>query len=185
VLLPHAKRRSNDYRIAAAFFAGTTGGALLSALTLWALSGFFAVLDPRVRLGALAAGAALIWVLKENPGALPFSLPETKRQIPAQVFGQRLDRAALVFGFQLGTGVTTYVSAAAPYAFAWLLFVGWLPLGLALSAALGFGLGRTLPLLTPLSVARSGPIGSAFLPAAAADPRVAFLLVLIGGAYLV
>jgi hypothetical protein len=66
-----------------------------------------------------------------------------------------------------------------------LLLVGGLPLGVAVSLAIGFGLGRALPLLTPLSVARSGPVGAAFLSGAAPDSRIAFLAVLIGGLYLV
>jgi hypothetical protein len=185
VLLPHTRRRSHDYRIAGAFFAGTTSGALVSAVTLWGLSGFFSYLGPGARVVTLSIGAALVWVPKQMPGALPFSLPENKRQIPAHIFGQPPTRAAMKFGFELGTGVRTYVPVPAPYLLPLFLLVGWMPLAVAVSLAIGFGLGRALPLLTPLSVARNGPVGAAFLSGAAPDARIAFLTVLIGGLYLV
>ena len=185
MLLPHTRRRSHDYKVFGAFFAGTTSGALLSAFTLWALSGFFSYLNPGTRVVTLAIGAALVWVLKQMPGTLPLSLPENKRQIPAHIFGQPPTRAAMNFGFQLGTGVRTYVPVPAPYVLPLLLLVGWVPLGVAVSLAVGFGFGRALPLLTPLSLARNGPVGAAYLPGAAPDSRIAFLAVLIGGLYLV
>ena len=185
MLLPHTRRRSRDYRIAGAFFAGTASGALISALTLWGLSGFFSYLSPEARVVTLAVCAALVWVLKEAPGGLPFSLPENKRQIPAHIFGQPPTRAAMKFGFELGTGVRTYMPVPAPYVLPLLLLMGWVPLSVAVSLAVGFGLGRALPLLTPLSVVRRGPVSAAFLPGATPDSRIAFLVVLIGGLYLV
>jgi hypothetical protein len=68
--------------------------------------------------------------------------PQAARQIPRSVFDRRATRAAGSFGFEMGTGVRTYVTAAAPYiAAAGLLLVagGW---GDALIVGAAFGLAR-------------------------------------------
>jgi transposase-like protein len=40
---------------------------------------------------------------------------EAGRQVPQDVFARGLYRAALQFGFEMGTGVRTYVPATTPY----------------------------------------------------------------------
>lgn len=85
-------------------------------------------------------------------------MPENGRQVPQSVFYRGRRAAAFQFGFQLGTGVRTYLTSSGPYilAVAMLLVVD----NLALDAACGvaFGLGR---FLLPLARYRSWS-GSAY-----------------------
>lgn len=127
-----------------ALSAGLLLGGVLSASVLWLASGLFSPLPEVVRHGALLL-AALLCVLRDT-GTLRLPLPQNARQIPQEVLQRRLLRGSLQFGFELGTGVRTYVTASAPYAVAVavLLHGG---LGPALLAGAGFGAGRAL---TPL-----------------------------------
>ncbi|MGH9890695.1 MAG: hypothetical protein ACREA0_01665 [bacterium] len=60
--------------------------------------------------------------------------------------------AALRFGFELGTGVRTYLSAGAPYVLALALLLADGELLEAIAAGSGFGLGRAaMPLSRSLS----------------------------------
>lgn len=79
---------------------------------------------------------------------LCLDLPERARQIPREVFYERPVRAAARFAFELGTGVRTYITTAAPYGLAVTLVLA--PgattssalLG-AFGAAVGYGSGRS------------------------------------------
>jgi hypothetical protein len=124
--------------------AGLLLGGLLSASVLWLASGLFSPLPAPVRHGVLLSAALLCFL--RDAGAFLLPLPQNARQIPQQVLQRRLLRGTLQFGFELGTGVRTYVTASAPYAVALavLLYGGLVP---ALLAGAGFGLGRAL---TPL-----------------------------------
>jgi len=95
--------------------------------------------------------AAVLGALRDT-GRLRIPLPQNARQIPQHVLQRHLVRGTLQFGFELGTGVRTYVSASAPYvmAVAVLLSAGSYPA--ALATGLGFGVGRALtPLVRRLS----------------------------------
>src|SRR5438132_14144104 len=93
--------------------AGSTSGALLTTLGAWFLSGFTEPLGTVVRVVLFCLGAAFAWLVKQGPLAHFFSLPEARRQIPAEVFGRGLVRGAYRFGFESGTGVRTYLSSPA------------------------------------------------------------------------
>lgn len=133
------------------FAVGLLGGGLTTAAAAWLLTGLFNVVPPSVRLIALvgAAGAALL----QDLGTLSIPLPQAKRLIPRQVFDDRPMIAAVRFGYELGTGVRTYVPSAAPYL---LIFALWLmlpPFSAAIAAGLGFGAGRAA---NPISRLASG-----------------------------
>jgi hypothetical protein len=185
VLLPPARHRSlRDAKIVAAYLAGTTGGALLTTTGLWLLSGLAGPLRPATRVALLAAGALVVTLAKVGPLAGKLRLPESRRQIPAAVFGGGLVRGAFRFGLEMGSGVRTYVPSPAPYVLALVVLLGWLPLALALLAAVGFGIGRALPLLAPLAWLDRG--AAAFSPSQGRlAPVLEGLLVLAGGAFLV
>ena len=71
-------------------------------------------------------------------------LPQNARQIPQDVLQRRLRLGTLQFGFELGTGVRTFVSASAPYVLALGLLLShqaFLPTAVVGTA---FGLGRAL-----------------------------------------
>ena len=120
MLLPPERRPSaTDAEVVASYVAGTITGALLTGVALWVLSGFAAPLPAPARVWLL--GAAALVVAGAKFGWLPLTLPESRRQIPAQVFGGSLRRGAYQFGLQLGSGVRTYVPSPAPYVLAFAL----------------------------------------------------------------
>ncbi|EST35754.1 hypothetical protein N566_17375 [Streptomycetaceae bacterium MP113-05] len=125
---------------------------MLSASVLWLGSGLLSPV-PEAARHALAVLCALLCVLRDT-GAVRLPLPQNARQIPQEVLQRHLLRGTLQFGFELGTGVRTYVTASAPYALATalLLYGG---LGTALLAGAGFAAGRAL---TPLLRLASGDV---------------------------
>ncbi|MEU9203419.1 hypothetical protein [Streptomyces sp. NPDC048332] len=132
------------------FTCGLLAGGLLSAGVLWLVSGLFTPLPAGVRQGLIVA-VALLAALRDA-GRLSLRLPQNARQIPQDVLRRHLARGALQFGFELGTGVRTYVSASAPYAIAVAVLLSGGSYAPALAAGLGFGAGRALtPVLRRLS----------------------------------
>ena len=132
--------------------AGLLLGGVLSVSVLWLASGLFSPLPEAVRYGALLL-VALLCVLRDA-GAVRLPLPQNARQIPQEVLQRHLLRGALQFGFELGTGVRTYVTASAPYAVAVAVLLHG-DLGPALLVGVGFGAGRAL---TPLVRLASGSV---------------------------
>lgn len=183
MLLPPERRRSLlDTRVVAAYLTGTICGALLTALVAWVLSGFTEPLSDGARLALLGAGGAILWAAKHGPLRDVLRLPEARRQIPAEVFGANLVRGAYRFGFELATGVRTYVPSAAPYVLLLTVLLSRPPLGIALLMGAGFGAARAAPLLLRLVSVRAGtaPRGTVRL---AATP--ATVIVALGGLTLV
>lgn len=153
MLLPQEKRRSNfDQKIVFAYLLGTTSGALLTTVVVWVLSGFVEPLGSGLRAAMLLAGAVFVVLCKHGPLAGVISLPESRRQIPAEVFGGSLVRGAYRFGLELGTGVRTYASSPAPYILLLAVFFARLTLADALLVGLGFGVGRAFPLMVQFTV---------------------------------
>jgi len=137
------------------FSLGLVLGGALSASVLRLLSGLAAPLPAPWRLGLVLAVAAS-GVLRDA-GFLRVPLPQNTRQVPQEVLQRHLAHGAVQFGFELGTGVRTYVSSTAPYVVAAALLLvgpGW---PAALLTGAGFGLGRAA---TPLTRFASGAGGS-------------------------
>jgi hypothetical protein len=135
-------------RAVALFVVGLLLGGLTSAIALWAVGGLTRPipLPLRVAVVTLFALAALLRDLH----IVVFWVPQNARQIPQTVFHRGLARASLQFGYELGTGVRTYVPSTLPYVVALgllLLTPSWLA---AVAAGVGFGLGRALSLLLRL-----------------------------------
>ena len=155
-------------------------------MTAWALSGFAAPLPELARAGMIAAGAVLIWLCERGLLSARVSLPQSRRQIPAEVFGQGLVRGAFRFGFELGTGVRTYMPSPAPYVLLLIILFGQLTLGCALCLALGFGLGRATPVMIQIATINRERLTQAFLLGRADfSPTAATCVVLVGGLFLV
>jgi len=138
------------------FVVGLVVGGLLSAVVLGLASGLFAPVPPVWRYGATVL-AALLGLLRElGPAGVPLApirLPQNTRQVPQDVLQRSLVRGALQFGFELGTGVRTYLSASAPYVLAVAVLLAGQRLHVAVLAGLGFGAGRAA---TPLLRRASG-----------------------------
>jgi len=131
---------------------GYTSGAILGATTtaagLLLASGLLSPLPHDLRGAIAICGSALLLLHATKVLCLDF-LPQRAYQIPRETFSTRPAHAAFRFAFELGTGVRTYITAAAPYGLALLLLLVPPPgLGAAAlsagTAALGYGLGRSL-----------------------------------------
>jgi hypothetical protein len=109
---------------------------------VWLLSGLAAPVPPAGRTWAIVA-IAVLGVLREA-GVIRVPLPQNARQVPQDVLQRRLRLGTLQFGFELGTGVRTFVSASAPYVLALGLLLSHQ--GPAATAVVGtaFGAGRAL-----------------------------------------
>lgn len=122
---------------------GLLAGGVLTATVLWLLSGLAAPIPAAGRDAAVLAVAAL--AVLRDAGLLRIPLPQNARQVPQEVLHRSWRRGALTFGFELGTGVRTFLPASAPYVLAAALLLGAPGLATAvLPAGLGFGAGRAL-----------------------------------------
>ncbi|WP_433473229.1 hypothetical protein ACQPZP_30870 [Spirillospora sp. CA-142024] len=128
--------------VLAVFTLGLLLGGTLGATVIWLLSGLSAPLPSPARTAAILAVAAL--GAAREFGLIRLPLPQNARQIPQEVLQTHLRRGALQFGFELGTGVRTYVSATAPYVLALALLLVHEDLPVTLLAGAAFGLGRAL-----------------------------------------
>ena len=115
---------------------GALGGALRS-LTAGAAQ--------RSHVLVMTGVVGLLYGLREM-GLLKVPAPKVMRQVPAK-FRLKLPpkRVAFLYGFELGMGFTTYVTATTFYVVAlWCLLVGSVGLGVLVMAA--YGLGRAAPM---------------------------------------
>jgi hypothetical protein len=129
-------------QVLAVFTLGLLLGGTLTASVLWLLSGLAAPLPGAVRAGAILA-VAVLGVAREA-GWVRIPLPQNARQIPQEVLQHRVRRGALQFGFELGTGVRTFVSASAPYVVALGLLLSHQGPVTTILAGTGFGAGRAV-----------------------------------------
>ncbi|WP_116026311.1 hypothetical protein [Thermomonospora umbrina] len=128
--------------VLALFTAGLLLGGVLSAFALWLLSGLAEPIPEDGRALAILA-VALAGLLREF-GVLPLRLPQNARQIPIDVLQARPRLGTVRFGFELGTGVRTYVTSSVPYVVAPALLLSHPDLAVVVAAGLGFGAGRAV-----------------------------------------
>lgn len=121
------------------FTTGLLLGGVLSASVLWLASGLFTPIPEGWR--PLVVVAVALTGVARDAGLITLRLPQNARQVPQDVLQRDLVRGALQFGFEMGTGVRTYVSASLPYVVAVAVLLAG-ELGLALLAGVGFALGR-------------------------------------------
>jgi hypothetical protein len=129
-------------QVLAVFSIGLVLGGTLTATVLWLLSGLSAPLPGRVRVAAILAVASL--GVAREAGWIRIPLPQNARQIPQDVLRRRIRRGATQFGFELGTGVRTFVSASAPYVVALGLLLSHQGPVATILTGTGFGLGRAV-----------------------------------------
>jgi hypothetical protein len=115
-------------------------GGITSALVLWAISGLLSYVEEVVRLAALLVIALL--VVSQETKLVHLRFPANHRQVPQEAFASGPYRAAVRFGFELGTGVRTYLPSSVPYLLAAALLLVPPALILAVLAGASFGLGR-------------------------------------------
>lgn len=92
-------------------------------------------------------GIVIVWVAVVELGWLSLGWPAARRQVPSAVVGKGSRLGPLQFGFEMGTGVRTFMPTPLPY-------VALAPLvlatgfGVAAAIGLGFGLGRAAMTVT-------------------------------------
>ena len=126
-------------------------GGVCTASALWLLSGLVSPIPDPVRYAVVVVSGA-VFALRDAR-VLRFWMPQNARQVPQDVMQRHLLRGSLQFGFELGTGVRTYVSANAAYVVALAVLLSGTDYWPALLVGLGFGVGRAV---TPLSRVASG-----------------------------
>lgn len=137
-----------------AYGAGALLGGVTTALVAVVLSG---LASPLPTAGVLTVMVAFAFAaVLRDVGVVRFWLPQNARQVPQEVFAFGRARGAFQFGYEMGTGVRTYVTSTAPFVV--LLGVVLLADGafVGVVAGLGFGLGRAvMPVLRYLSEQRA------------------------------
>lgn len=127
-------------KILVSFASGCMLGAAGSGLLLWVASGLVRPVPEKVRvavLTALTVGALLIDVTGRAD-----VLPQSKRQIPIEVFTRPPAGAGFRFGTEYGSGLRTYLPTAAAHLLALAIVLLTPGLLVAIVAGTGFGLGR-------------------------------------------
>lgn len=137
----HGSKRSGRPELAAYAVGAMLGGATTATL-LWFGSIFIAPLP----VGARHAAIALVVVasLVHDLGIRRLPLPQNPRQVPRAVFANGALRGFSQFGYEMGTGVRTYLTTATPYVLAALLLFLHPSYPNAVVAGMGFGAGRAL-----------------------------------------
>ena len=184
MLLPPERRRSLfDYQILAAYLAGTTSGALLTATVAWVLSGFAEPLGE----GRRAVCSSLA---RSSSGCASTGRCRASSLYPSRAKSPRRSSAAVSSavltgsGWSWGPGVRTYVPSPAPYILLLAIVLARLTLADAILVGLGFGLGRGVPLMIQLTAASRLRATNPLLRRPAA-PATADLLTLAGALILV
>jgi len=95
------------------------------------------------RLAAAMLVLAVFAALFHEVGLAELPLPQNGRQVPEQIFRRGPLMGALQFGFEMGTGLRTFMTSALPHVLAVGVFLLAGPLE-AFAAGLGFGAGRAL-----------------------------------------
>lgn len=134
------RRRVGHGAIFCAFSLGLITGGITSAAVLSVASGIVSPL-PAAAASGLITACVLAALLREFK-LLRFRLPENQRLVPQEIFANHPLLAFSQFGFEMGTGIRTYVPATAPYLLAAMIVLLGPPLPLAVLAGVGFGLGR-------------------------------------------
>jgi hypothetical protein len=121
-------------------------GGITSALGFWLVSGLLRPVWPPVRIGLLVVVA--LAALADDLFGLRWTWPQNPRQVPQAIRHRAPRTAMLQFGFELGTGLRTFVTAKAPYVLVSVVLLGGLSIVQALALGAGFGAGRALMPLT-------------------------------------
>lgn len=115
-------------------------GGTLSAAVIWLTSGLGRGLPPAWRIGLLSA-VTILAVLREFH-VLNIGLPQNSRQIPQEVLAKGPLLGPFQFGFELGTGMRTFVSSSLPYVLAGVVWLYATDYVTAFLVGASFGLGR-------------------------------------------
>ena len=128
------------------FISGLLLGGASTGLLAVVTGSLMRPLVPVEARSLLLAATALIIVVAEMSGyRLP--LPQNARQVPTWIIHEGNRAGALQFGFEMGTGMRTYIPSSLPHLalLSVLLHASWRQ---GLVAGVAFGMGRTMMTLT-------------------------------------
>lgn len=134
-----------DLQSAVVYTFGSAAGGILTATALWVASGILAPLPAHLKTALLLLG--LGWTLMPSGTVLRLQLPQNSRQIPQEVLLEGGRWGVLQFGFEIGTGVRTYLPTTTAHALAMFLLFANPTLAEAVTLGTGFGMGRALQLI--------------------------------------
>jgi hypothetical protein len=148
-------RSHGNFRLVLSLFtAGLIVGGALSATVAWVAAGFLGWIPRPLRIVALLVIG--LGVLAQELRLLHMRLPANHRQVPQEIFEKGPYWSALQFGFELGTGVRTYLPSTVPYLLVGAIVLLQTPLHIALVAGACFGLGRAAMALSRTASQDSG-----------------------------
>lgn len=131
-----------------AFTAGVSVGGLVTLTAAHVGGGLVSWVPSGVREGF--AVAALLLAAAHAAGLVRLRLPQRHGMIPIERFDRRPSSGQWLFGLELGSGLRTYLPAPAPHVVASLVLLHVVPASALPVLAVGWGLGRALPLVARL-----------------------------------
>lgn len=126
------------------FFLAATAGALVVTLSATGLGDWVDLRAPEASSVLLVAVAGLLVSADQRIGGV--RLPSRHHQVSRETILRHLWVGAIPYGFALGTGFWTWVNVGLPYFLVTILVLSG-DRGMALSGAVGFAAGRTMPLV--------------------------------------
>jgi hypothetical protein len=124
----------------AALALGLVAGGALTGLIVWVTGGLLAWIPATA--GPYLVGSVALAIVLRDLDVVRIPLPARERQVPRSILNLDSRRAAAGFGFELGLGFRTYVTASAPYLLIAVLIFVRAPLPLCVACGAAFGLGR-------------------------------------------
>lgn len=167
------RAKGHSYRSTATWFilGSTVGGATLGALMALGAAAVDSLQPAATTLGLLALGAALVAVASDSRLA-GVVLPIHRRQVNERWLDHyRSWVYGAGFGWQIGSGVSTYITSAAVYLMIVLGALTTEPV-VALAAGTGFGLARGLAVLMTRHLEEPADLRSFHRRFTAAEPGV-------------
>lgn len=122
------------------FGVGLLSGGATTGFAMSLLAGLLPDVGVPLLL-ALATFGCLVAALRDG-GRVGFWLPQNRRQVRRTVTELAPSVGSYMFGFELGTGVRTFLPGTAPYVAAAFAILAPFPAWFPLFVGVGFGLGR-------------------------------------------
>jgi hypothetical protein len=146
VLLPSVRRPPNANAVITStiWTIGGIAGALTITTVLFVAGRVLAPVQPGAR--AVVAAALGVALLAFALSGRTHRVPHAHRQIPPQVIRARRRVGVFRFAYELGTGVRTFATSIAPHLLGLSLLLYATDWWQAAVVALGFGIGRSVPM---------------------------------------
>lgn len=121
------------------FITGLISGGTVTGAVTGAFGGLLSPLDSHLRTAVFLAVATTLAL--RDFDVFPFPLPQNARLIPREIEHRGPFVSSFQFGFEMGTGVRSFVSSSSPYLLVAALILLGDPL-IGLLSGVSFGIGR-------------------------------------------